>query len=71
VPDLTRNQRRTLIALKRGPLYRGAIPLVLGGKVAAPGSQLRQLEGLGLVSRGRSHWELTDAGRVAADKARD
>lgn len=62
---LNRNQRRALVALRRGPLYRGAIAYALGGKVVAPGRQLRELESMGLARCTRTAWELTEAGEEA------
>ena len=60
---LTKSERRALAALERGPLYRGAVRLVLEGKVVAPGKTLRRLEVAGLARCGRTNWEITDAGR--------
>lgn len=66
---LGKSQRRALRILSYGPLYRGAVDLMMGGKVAAPQATLASLAKRGLVRKTRTQWELTENGRAAIESA--
>lgn len=68
-PELSRDERRLLVALRSGPLFAGVLDLVLGAEAVPWRRTARALQERELVAfystPGGGGWTLTVAGRAA------